>query len=143
MIDRLTQADRPRWTELWTAYLQFYDTVLPPEQYDHTWQRLMSGAGLYGFALRHEGRLAGITHYLFHESAWTMKPTVYLQDLFVDAAVRGQGGGRELIQAVGDAARAAGATRMYWQTRQDNSVARRLYDRLAQHMGSIVYVYPL
>ena len=68
MIDRLTEADRPRWTELWTAYLTFYETVLPPEQYDHTWQRLMTGKGLYGFGLRHEGRLVGITHYLFHES---------------------------------------------------------------------------
>ena len=43
MIDRLTEADRPRWTGLWTAYLDFYNTVLPPEQYDYTWQRLMSG----------------------------------------------------------------------------------------------------
>ena len=137
MIDRLTEADRPRWTELWTAYLGFYDTVLPPEQYDYTWQRLMTGAGLYGFAWRHEGRLVGLTHYLFHESGWTM------QDLFVDAAMRGTGGGRHLIEAVGDAARAAGAVRMYWQTRQDNEIARRLYDRLAKHTGSIVYHYPL
>jgi GNAT superfamily N-acetyltransferase len=72
-----------------------------------------------------------------------MQPTVYLQDLFVDAAMRGIGGGRQLIEAVGNAAREAGATRMYWQTRHDNVVARRLYDRLAKHAGSIVYIYPL
>jgi GNAT superfamily N-acetyltransferase len=143
MIDRLTEADRPRWTELWTAYLDFYCAVLPPEQYDYTWQRLMTGQGLYGFGFRHEGRLVGITHYLFHESGWTMRPTVYLQDLFVDAGMRGIGGGRQLIEAVANAARAAGAPRLYWQTMQGNVVARRLYDRLANHAGSIVYVYPL
>ena len=82
MIDRLTEADRARWTELWTAYLDFYSTVLPPEQYDYTWKRLMTGDGLYGFGFRHEGQLAGITHYLFHESGWTLQPVVYLQDLY-------------------------------------------------------------
>jgi hypothetical protein len=38
MIDRLTETDWPRWAELWCAYLDFYSTVLPPEQYDDTWR---------------------------------------------------------------------------------------------------------
>lgn len=143
MIDRLTEADRPRWTELWTAYLDFYHTVLPPEQFDHTWRRLMGDKVLHGRALRHEGRLVGFTHFLFHESAWTLQPVVYLQDLFVDPATRGTGGGRKLIEAVGDAARQVGAIRMYWLTQQDNVVARQLYDRLAKYSGFIRYEYPL
>jgi GNAT superfamily N-acetyltransferase len=143
MIDRLTEADQPRWTELWTAYLAFYDTVLPPEQFDYTWKRLMAGSDLHAFALRHEGRMVGLVHYLFHESAWTMQPVVYLQDLFVDAAVRGTGGGRKLIEAVGDVARQAGTTRMYWMTQTHNATARQLYDRLAKHSGFIRYEYPL
>jgi GNAT superfamily N-acetyltransferase len=143
MINRLTEADRPRWTELWTAYLDFYDTALPAEQFDYTWDRLMMGDHLHGFALRHEAQLVGITHYLFHESGWTMQPVVYLQDLFVDPSVRGIGGGRKLIEAVGDAAREAGATRMYWMTQSHNATARQLYDRLAKHSGFIRYEYPL
>ena len=143
MIDRLTAQDRPRWTELWTAYLDFYATTLPPEQFEHTWQRLMTGQGLQAFALRHEGKLAGFTHYLFHESFWTMQPVVYLQDLFVEPGLRGTGGGRRLIEAVAEAARAAAAPRMYWLTKQDNTVARQLYDRLARHSGFIRYEYPV
>ena len=135
--------DRDRWTELWRAYLEFYGTVLPVEQYDHTWQRLMSGQALHGFGLRHEGRLAGIVHFLFHESAWTARPVCYLQDLFVDPAVRGTGGGRRLIEAVAQAARAAGSPRLYWLTQSHNDVARTLYDRLASHTGFIRYEYPL
>ena len=142
MIDRLTEADRPRWTELWTAYLDFYHTVLPPEQFDHTWRRLMAGHALHGLALRHEGAMAGIAHYLFHESAWTMQPVCYLQDLFVDASARGTGGGRMLIAAVADAAREAGATKLYWLTQSDNAVARTLYDRVARHTGFIRYEHP-
>ena len=142
MIDRLTQADRPRWSELWTAYLEFYGTELPEEQYDYTWQRLMEGS-LSGFALRHEGRMEGLVHYLFHESAWTRTPLCYLQDLFVDPARRGTGGGRQLIEAAGDAARAAGAAKMYWMTQSYNDTARVLYDRLARHNDFIRYDYTL
>ncbi len=143
MIDRLTEEDRPRWTELWRDYLHFYATTLPPEQFEHTWRRLMAGRVLHGLGLRHQGRLMGITHYLLHESAWTMEPVVYLQDLFVDASLRGTGGGRGLIEAVAEAARAAGAARLYWMTQRDNAVARQLYDRLAKHTGFIRYEYPM
>ena len=143
MIDRLTEQDRPRWTELWTAYLDFYHTVVPPEQFDYTWRRLMEGGSLYAFALRQEGALVGFTHYLLHDSAWTMQKVVYLQDLFVDPTLRGTGGGRALIEAVAAAAREAGSARLYWLTQQDNVVARQLYDRLARHTGFIRYEYAL
>ncbi len=143
MIDRLTDHDRPRWTELWTAYLDFYATVLPPEQFDYTWRRLMDDQSLHAFALRRDGELIGFTHYLFHESAWTMGKVVYLQDLFVDASTRGTGGGRQLIEAVAAAARQANSTRLYWLTQQGNATARQLYDRLARHTGFIRYEYPL
>lgn len=143
MIDRLTEADRPRWTELWRDYLAFYKTTLPPEQFEYTWSRLMAGGALNGFGLRHDGALAGIVHYIFHESAWTLSPVCYLQDLFVAETARGTGGGRKLIEAVAGAAREARATRMFWLTQTDNATARLLYDRLARHNGFIRYDYTL
>lgn len=143
MISRLTEADRPRWTELWTAYLDFYATALPPEQFEHTWRRLMTGPVMHGLGLRQDGQLVGIVHFLFHDSGWTMTPVCYLQDLFIDPATRGTGGGRALIEAVAAAAADAGATKMYWLTQSNNDVARRLYDRIARHTGFIRYEYPL
>ena len=143
MIDRLTDADRPAWTQLWTDYLAFYQSSVTAGQYDHTWRRLMAGEALHGLALRHEGEVCGIAHFLFHESAWTMDPVCYLQDLFIVRTHRGLGGGRRLIEAVAAAAREAGATRLYWLTQAHNDEARRLYDRLAKHTGFIRYEYPL
>ncbi len=143
MIDRLTAADRARWTELWTGYLTFYNTVLPPEIYEATWTRLLAGTDLHGFALRRDGRMVGLVHYLFHPHAWTTQPACYLQDLFVDPAVRGTGGGRMLIEAVAEAARARGAARLYWTTQDGNATARLLYDRLAKFTGFIKYDYTL
>jgi GNAT superfamily N-acetyltransferase len=142
-VDLFQLDDRPRWTELWTGYLTFYNTVLPPEQYEHTWAGLMSGR-LHGRGARdNSGRLIGITHFLFQDTCWARKPMVYLQDLFVDPAQRGGGVGRKLIEAVGEAAKAAGAPKMYWFTHNQNATARRLYDQVASLSEFVRYDYPL
>lgn len=142
-VTPLGPADRARWGELWRAYLAFYDTTLPAEVYDDTWQRMMHGTAIHGLAARADGDLVGITHFLFHHSAWTLTPVCYLQDLYVDQTRRGHGVGRALIEAVAERARAQASTRLYWLTQSDNQVARSLYDRLAKHTGFIRYEYPL
>jgi len=86
-----------------------------------------------------DGALVGLTHYLFHRNTVMLNDTCYLQDLFTAAAARGHGVGRALISAVYDRARAAGATRVYWQTHETNHVAQALYDRIAKRSGFIVY----
>jgi GNAT superfamily N-acetyltransferase len=88
------------------------------------------------------GQLVGIAHYMFHTSAWSAD-ACYLQDLFVDEAVRGQGVARALIEGVAQAARQGSAPRFYWLTHQNNATARTLYDKLGQYKGFIRYDYPL
>ncbi len=140
-ITKLTPQDRARWAELWTGYLNFYKTSQPPEIYDFTWQRLFDGR-LHGLGARDAtGHLIGITHFLYHESAWSLTPVCYLQDLFVDPTLRGTGAGRGLIEGVAAAAKQAGVTRLYWQTQAENTTARQLYDRLAINRGFIRYDY--
>ena len=142
-ITRLHPADQPRWAELWRAYLAFYETVLPDEQYEDTWARLLHNAPLHGLAARHGGQIVGITHFLFHASAWTPTPVCYLQDLFVDPVARRGGIGRRLIEAVADRARTQASTRLYWMTQADNAVARGLYDKIAKETGFVKYFYKL
>ena len=45
----------------------------------------------------------------------------------------------ELIKQVEKIARAAGASRIYWLTKEDNVSARALYDKLADRSGFIQY----
>lgn len=135
--------DRARWTELWAAYLEFYETSLPDTVFERTWARVLDDSELHGLAARLDGRVVGLTHFLFHDSAWTTTPVCYLQDLYVDEAVRGHGLARMLIEAVAIRARVAASTRMYWLTQDHNATARRLYDRLAKNSGFIRYEYPL
>lgn len=147
VVTELVAADRERWTELWRQYLDFYETQLPPEIYDHTWHRLTATASpIRGLGARLDGDaapLVGIVHYLFHAHAWSRREVCYLQDLFVDPAVRRGGIGGKLIAAVAAIARERGCLRLYWTTKEDNATARSLYDRIAGFNGFIRYDYPL
>jgi GNAT superfamily N-acetyltransferase len=145
-ITELRETDRERWAGLWRGYLDFYETSLPDSIYELTWRRLMRPGPVFGFGARLDGAeapLVGITHYLFHEHAWSPKPVCYLQDLFVDQAARGTGCGRALIERVAAVASDRDCLRLYWTTKQDNATARLLYDRLAKFNGFIRYDYAL
>ena len=144
-VTPLNPSDRDRWTELWHGYLTFYETELPPEIYANTWSRILDPAGtIDGLGVRDDdGRLVGITHYLFHAHGWSLTDACYLQDLFVEDGHRGKGYARALIEGVADATRARGLSRMYWTTHHTNATARRLYDKIAKNAGFIRYEYPL
>ena len=147
IVTAITLSDRERWAELWRGYLDFYQTDLPPEIYDHTWQQLIAAESpIRGLGARFAGRsapLIGIVHYLFHAHAWMSQEVCYLQDLFVDGAARRHGCGRKLIEAVAAAARERGCARVYWTTKEDNAIARSLYNRIARFNGFIRYDYTL
>ncbi len=137
-VGPLRADEQARWAELWRGYLDFYETTLPEARYASTWRRLLDGAEIAGLGARWDGRLVGITHYLFHAHCW-YDDVCYLQDLFVDGTARGHGVGRQLIQAVAGIAGARGCSRLYWMTNQANAPARLLYDQIATWKGHIRY----
>jgi GNAT superfamily N-acetyltransferase len=141
-IGLLSKSERLAWEKLARGYNAFYETVLPDSDYDRAWARLLAGKEIHGLGARLDGRLVGIAHFLFHHNIWRNQ-VCYLQDLFVDEAVRGQGAARALIDAVADTARRRGASRYYWQTKQDNARARALYEKVALFRGFIRYDYSL
>lgn len=144
MIDirSLAAEDRDDWEVLARGYKGFYSTLLPVDAYEKTWQRLLEGPDLHGIGAWLDGRLVGIAHYLCHAAFWTAD-SCYLQDLYVAEAARGQGAGRALIDEVASVARARGCARLYWTTKQDNKVARALYDKVAAFRGFIRYDHPV
>lgn len=128
----LAPEDHADWRRLWTGYLEFYETSVGEEVYESTWARLL-GDDPQDFSClvaEADGRVVGLTHYLFHRHAWKIENICYLQDLYVDAEVRGTGAGRALIEGVYRAADAAGVPSVYWLTQDFNAEARKLYDRI-------------
>ncbi|MDX2484261.1 MAG: GNAT family N-acetyltransferase, partial [Pseudodonghicola sp.] len=136
--------DRPQWAALWRAYLAYYETTLPDAIYDSTFARLLGEDSQDFSALVAEvdGRLVGLTHYLFHRHGWKIENVCYLQDLYAVPDLRGQGIGRALIEAVYAAADANGTPSVYWLTQDFNATARKLYDRVGVLTPFIKYQRP-
>lgn len=137
--------DRAEWEPLWRGYLDFYETELPEAQYAATFDRLLSGDpnDFHGLVAVSDGRLVGLAHYLFHRHAWRQERVCYLQDLYAAPEARSRGVGRRLIEAVYEAADAAGAPRVWWLTQAENRTARRLYDGIGRLSPFIRYDRPL
>ncbi len=140
----VARADFAQWLPLWQGYNAFYGrsgpTALQDEVTQTTWARFFDAyEPVQALVAESEGRLVGLVHYLFHRSTISIAPTCYLQDLFTSEAARGKGVGKALIEAVYDAAKRAGAARVYWHTHETNSTAMRLYDHVAERSGFVVY----
>lgn len=132
--------DRAAWLSLWQGYQTFYKVQLPAAASETAWRRLHDPAEpMFLLGTYVDGRLCGIVHYILHRSTWTEGDYCYLQDLFVDDAMRGRGLGRALIEAVYAEAGKRGVSRVYWLTHESNAEARALYDKVAERSGFIQY----
>lgn len=122
--------DAEGWRRLWAGYNAFYESTVPADVTEHTLRRLLDPSSpLIGRIAETDGRIAGFTISVLHESTWTMTPSCYLEDLFVDPGLRGGGVGRALIQDLVELGRGRGWSRIYWHTKTDNARARQLYDK--------------
>ncbi len=140
LIRPLARADRAQWEPLWQGYLKFYESSVPDEVTETTFERFFDDAEpIHALVAERDGEIVGIVHYIFHRSTWTKGPYCYLQDLFTASHARGGGVGRKLIEAVYERAKAEGASRVYWLTQESNTAARALYEQVAERSGFIQY----
>lgn len=144
LVRAVAAADFTQWLPLWEGYNAFYGragrSALPAEITRTTWQRFLDAAEpVHALVAEADGQLVGLAHYMFHRSTIRIEPVCYLQDLFTAGHARGAGTGRALIGAVAGRARAAGSTRLYWQTHESNHAAMRLYAAVAERSGFMVY----
>ncbi len=139
-IERLGRQHRGGWDRLWAGYLAFYEADIPAETTEATWLRLTGPgddtAGLV--ALDSGGVPIGLCHRVLHPTTWDVRPTCYLEDLYVDPEHRGRGVGRALIDALAAQGRGDGWSSIHWITAQDNP-ARSLYRSLARETSWVRY----
>jgi GNAT superfamily N-acetyltransferase len=121
--------DAADFRRLWGDYLVFYSKELDPEISAHTWARILDpGSPVFARIAERDGVFAGFAVCVLHEGTWVKAPICYLEDLFVDQALRG-GLGRALIDDLLALATARGWARVYWHTETGNGRARRLYEQ--------------
>ena len=144
VIRMLVKDDYRSWKVLWDGYNAFYGrhgaTELAPEITQMTWSRFFDAyEPMHALVAESSGCLLGLAHFLFHRSTIQVGPICYLQDLFTTEEARTKGVGRALINSVCEFARGAGSPRVYWQTHETNTPAIRLYDKVAERSGFVVY----
>ncbi len=140
-----TAADRARWDELFTGYLDFYEIPMSDRDLDIVWSWLLDPAHLVRglLAVKSNGTILGLAHFYELPDTLHASRSCYLSDLFVDPAARGQRIGEKLIEALLAVCRREGWTSCHWLTADDNYSGRSLYDRFCPKSPFIAYMVSL
>jgi GNAT superfamily N-acetyltransferase len=139
-IHPVRPSDKDQWLPLWRGYLAFYHEDLPQEITNQTWDRILDeGEQIYCLGGYSDGEMVAFATYVLHRSTWSASTYCYLEDLFVADSQRGKGVGRQMIEAIAQAARDHGSTRLYWNTNEANKTAQALYDRIATKTDVLQY----
>jgi GNAT superfamily N-acetyltransferase len=77
-----------------------------------------------------QGRLIGFALFFKNYSTFLTKPGLYLEDLYVQDAYRGQGIGKALLKAVAQIAQARGYGRLEWTVLDWNETAITFYQKM-------------
>lgn len=85
---------------------------------------------VHAYVAEEEGRLVGMALWFLSFSTWTGRPSLYLEDLFVEPERRGGGVGRALMGRLAARAAELGCARMDWSVLDWNEPAARFYRAL-------------
>jgi ribosomal protein S18 acetylase RimI-like enzyme len=125
-----------RWSAAWRVeYGRFTDVLGEPVDdavAETVWSWLLARTHGVEAVLAIDGeQLVGFAHFRPFPRTMNGNEACYLDDLWVTDSHRGTGQGRALIERVCDIARERGWTEVRWVTEASNTVAQRLYDRIA------------
>ena len=141
---QLQVGDKPAWEELFFAYLKFYETSPSDVNSELLWDRLTnSEPQIQAQVAEANGVVIGIVHFHYQLSTWSETSHCYLEDLYVAEGARGKGVAKALIQQVQELAIKQGCTELFWITKESNSIARKLYDKVANLSDFVRYVKKL
>jgi ribosomal protein S18 acetylase RimI-like enzyme len=132
--------DKPAWEELFFAYLKFYETSPSDVNSELLWDRLTnSEPQIQALVAEANGVVIGIAHFHYQLSTWSETSHCYLEDLYVAEDARENGVAKALIQQVQELAIKQGCTELFWITKENNSIARKLYDQVANLSDFVRY----
>lgn len=85
---------------------------------------------VFAFIADLDGEPVGLALWFLTYSTWTGRPSLYLEDLFVDEAARGQGIALALFRRLAREAKARDCARIDWAVLDWNVNAMSFYERL-------------
>jgi GNAT superfamily N-acetyltransferase len=85
---------------------------------------------VFAHVAEHEGRVAGFALWFLNYSTWTGRHGIYLEDLFVDQELRGQGYGKALLTELARLCVERGYQRLEWVVLDWNAPSIDFYSSL-------------
>ena len=139
-VRQIHDADKSSWLELFHSYLKFYDAYPNVMDTELLWRRLTNpDPQIQGLVAESNGTVVGIAHFHYQLSTWSDTFYCYLEDLYVAEGERGNGAATALIGKVEELAIKQGCSELYWITKESNTVARKLYDKIANLSNFVRY----
>ena len=114
---------------------------VPAEVTERTWLKLTApDSGLTCLMVLDGGTALGFAMLSRTFFAWTGEDILYLQDLFVDPAVRGRGAGSALLAGIYAHADAVKAPQVFWMVDVDDPELQAFYGRQAVRSPYLRYM---
>jgi GNAT superfamily N-acetyltransferase len=143
VIRPLTAADLPALLELCAAHAEYERAPFVRDGQVLRWATSFFATAPRAWCLvvEADGRLVGYATWSHEFSTWRASEYVHVDCLYLEAAYRGRGFGRDLMLAIVERAAARGH-HLEWQTPTWNVSASRFYERLgARPAAKTRYTY--
>ena len=140
MIREIQLKDKVQWEKLYKGYADFYKVEMNDKILQTIWSWLHDKShDVEGLVYEVEDRIIGLAHYRRMPSPLRGQYIGFLDDLFVDPKYRGQKIGEKLINQMKEISISRGWNLVRWITRNDNTKAKSLYDRVSEKTTWDVY----
>ena len=141
-IQAATAADLDELSEMFGAYLAFYQVVKPQAQVrDFLTARLSNADSTIMLARDEQGQALGFIQLYAFFASLALQPAWLLSDLYVCEPARRQGVGEALMNAARAHAEATGACGLQLETAKSNLPGQALYERLDYVRDEAFYTY--
>lgn len=137
----LAERHRADWEALYAGYAAFYKVAQTPEMRAKVWSWIMDPAHETEALVIEDdtGRAVALAHFREYSRPLFASTGGFLDDLFVEPALRGRRLADALIEALAEIGRQRGWSVIRWITADDNYRGRGVYDRLAKRTPWITY----
>jgi GNAT superfamily N-acetyltransferase len=140
MIREIRLDDKEEWKILYKGYADFYKVEMSDKILNTVWEWIHdNNHDVSGLVYEKDNKIIGIAHYRRMPSPLRGKYIGFLDDLFVDPRHRKNGVGEKIIKELKVISKRNDWNLVRWITRNDNTKAKSLYQKLSKKTNWEVY----
>jgi len=140
MIRKIKLDDKEEWEVLYRGYADFYKVEMNDKILNTVWEWIHDkNHDVSGLVYIQNNKIVGLAHYRRMPSPLRGKYIGFLDDLFVDPKHRRNGFGEQIIKELNEISKKNNWDLVRWITRDNNAIAKSLYEKLSKKTNWEVY----